>query len=172
LDPIVDLAPGADDSLLAQFFAERIKARVEEPSARRSFLALKSTIFVVDFDSGETISLRFDHGRLTVHEGPIGIPSVTFGGPRRALESLDRVHLGELPGALLGSKRQGVSLVETTEGRTSSPPPSSPPPSGRPRKLDVADLARLFAKKELRVYGLLSHPRTVFRFLKIVRARS
>lgn len=172
MDPIVDLAPGADDSALAQHFAERIRAGLEDPSKRRSFAALKATVFVVDFDSGETISLRFDHGRLTVHEGPIGIPSVTFGGPRRALESLDRVELTKLPGALLGSKRSEVSLVETTEGRPAAPPSSSPPPSGRPRRLDVADLARLFAKKELRVYGLLSHPRTVFRFLKIVRARS
>ncbi len=172
MDPIVDLAPGADASALAQYFAERIKASLDAPSIRRSFCALKATIFIVDFDAGETISLRFDHGRLTVHEGPIGVPSVTFGGPRRALESLEKFRIRDVPGAFLGNRQAAVSLVDTTEGRPSSAPASSPPPSGRSRRLNAADLARLFAKKELRVYGLLSHPRTVFRFLKIVAAPS
>jgi hypothetical protein len=170
VEPIIDLAPGADSSSLAQYFADRIKGALDDARRRRAFLALKATVFVVDFDSGETVSFRFDHGRLTVHEGPIGVPSVTFGGPRSALEGLARARLTELPRALLGARRQPISLVDTQDGRPSSPPPSSPPPSGRPRALDTAGLARLYFQKELRIYGLVSHPRTVVRFLSLITA--
>jgi hypothetical protein len=38
--------------------------------------------------------------------------------------------------------------------------------------LDAADLVRLYMHRELRVYGLLSHPRTVVRFLKLVSSPS
>ncbi len=165
MDPIVDLAPGADSSPLAQQFASRIKRNVEDPRLRRAFFALKATIFLVDFDAGETISLRFDHGRLTAHEGPIGVPSVTFGGPRVALDSLERARLRDLPAALLGMRRAPVSLVETRDGRPSSPPPGQPEV-----RLDVAGLGRLLLNKELRVYGIVSHPRTVYRFLQLVAA--
>lgn len=170
MEPIIDLAPGADSSSLAQSFADRIKRALDHAGKRRSFLALKATVFVVDFDSGETVSFRFDHGRLTVHEGPIGVPSVTFGGPRAALEGLSHVRLVELPRALLGARRRPVSLVDTAEGRPASPPPSSPPPSARGRSIDTMALTRLYFQKELRVYGLVSHPRTVIRFLGLIAA--
>jgi len=170
VEPIVDLAPGADASSLAQYFANRIKSGLDVPGKRRTFAALKATVFVVDFDSGETVSFRFDHGRLTVHEGPIGVPSVTFGGPRAALFSLESARLTDLPRAVVGARAQPVTLVETDDGRPSSPPPSSP--GGRPQPLDTVALARLYLQKELRVYGLVSHPRTVVRFLKLVSSRS
>lgn len=168
MEPIIDLAPGADSSALAQHFADRIKGALDVPNRRRSFLALKATIFLVDFDSGETVSFRFDHGRLTVHEGPIGIPSVTFGGPRAALESLERMRLSDLPSAIVGWRRSPVSLVDSREGRPSSPPPG--PASVRPRALDLAGLTRLYLQKELRIYGLFSHPRTIVRFLGLLTA--
>jgi hypothetical protein len=169
VEPIIDLAPGADSSALAQHFARRIRSALDVPSRRRSFLALKATIFVVDFDSGETVSFRFDHGRLTVHEGPIGLPSVTFGGPRVALESLERIKLTDLPSAMLGWRKTPVSLVDTGAGRPSTPPPSSPPPA-RARSLDLVGLTRLYVQKELRIYGLFSHPRTIVRFLGLLTA--
>ncbi len=129
--------------------------------AATSFVAMKATVFVVDFDSGDAATLRFDHGRLTLHEGTIGMPTVTFGGPRNALLSLDRVKLGDLPRALLGTPAR-VSMAD--DARRSSPPPSN----RRGPKLELRELLRLFSQKELRVYGLWSHPRTTVRFLRLV----
>lgn len=162
MTPIVDLAPGADTSTLARFFAERVRAAIEKPRLLTSFAAMKATIFVVDFDSGEAATLRFDHGRLTLHEGTIGMPTVTFGGPRAALFSLDQVKLGDLPKAMLGSSAR-VSLAD--DARRSSPPPASSRPGA---KLELREILRLFARKEMRVYGFLSHPRTTVRFLRLV----
>jgi hypothetical protein len=44
---------------------------------------------------------------------------------------------------------------------------SSPPPSQRGR-VDARELLRLYAKKELKIYGLVAHPRTVVRFLRLL----
>lgn len=178
MEPIIDLAPGADESVLARFFAERVRDNVKVPKRRTSFFAMKATIFAVDFDSGQATTLRFDHGRLTLHEGTIGMPSVTFGGPLRALLSLDRIRLTELPRAIVGRSTE-TSLVERAEGRTSAPPPrssSAPPslryptgsPAGRPNRADLAELLRLFVAGDVKVYGLFAHPRLVIRFLRLI----
>ena len=164
MEPIVDLAPGADSSVLATYFAERIRESLKKPKRRAVFFALKATIFAVDFDSGNATTLRFDHGRLTLHEGTIGVPSVTFGGPLRALLSLDRVRLRELPAALLGRSSE-VALVERGGARGSAPPPSA---AVRPGAATFAELVRLFAQGEIKVYGFVAHPRTVVRFLRLV----
>lgn len=167
MEPIVDLAPGADSSPLAAYFARRVRDALSDPKRKRSFFALKAAIFAVDFDSGNAVTLRFDHGRLTVHEGAIGVPSVTFGGPLRALTSLHRLRIRDLPRALVGARPAYVSLVED-EGRPSTPPP--PQVRVDDGSASVGELARLFAEGELRVYGLLSHPRTVYRFLRLLGA--
>lgn len=166
MQPTVDLAPGADSSPLAVFFAERIREGLVDPPRRRVFHALKATVFLVDFDSGDALSFRFDHGRLVIHEGTIGVPTVTFGGPRRALLALSEVRLSDLLRALTGRPPQGPSLVGDGGTRKSVPPPSAS--ASAPSRLDTWELARMASRGELRVYGLLSHPRTVSRFLRIV----
>ncbi|NUP07886.1 MAG: hypothetical protein HOW73_17710 [Polyangiaceae bacterium] len=172
MEPIVDLAPGAESSILARFFAERVRENVKQPKRRLSFFSMKSTIFVVDFDSGQATTLRFDHGRLTLHEGTIGLPSVTIGGPLRALLGLDRIRLADLPGAILG-RPTAVSLVDRTETRGSTPPPSQGPSSTRAQhRADLAEILRLLARGELKIYGLSAHPRTVVRFLRLIRSPS
>ncbi|HTJ84809.1 MAG TPA: hypothetical protein VL400_23985 [Polyangiaceae bacterium] len=162
MDPIVDLAPGTEDSPLVPYFAERIRSAVQIPKLARTFFALKAAIFAVDFDSGSAVTLRFDHGRLTIHAGTIGTPAVTFGGPLRALLSLHRLRPSDLAKALV-SRRQ-ANVVFSREDRASAPPPSN---RGR---VDAAELFYLYAKKELRVYGLVAHPRTVYRFVTLLGA--
>ncbi len=39
-------------------------------------------------DQGDAVTLRFDHGRLTIHDGSIGIPAVTFCADRSVLLQL------------------------------------------------------------------------------------
>lgn len=164
MEPFVDLAPGADASPLAQHFAGIIREGLDDPSRRRTFSALKATVFLVDFDSGECVSFRFDHGRLTVHEGPIGVPSVTFGGPGKALYSLDRARLRDF-GRLVWRRPRPLAL--DAESGATLPPPSAPAAGPRER-LDALDLAGLLARGGLKVYGAVSHPRTVYRFMKLV----
>lgn len=161
MDPIVDLAPGTEESLLAPYFAERIRDALASAKQRRTFFSLKSAVFVVDFDSGDSVTLRFDHGRLTIHQGSIGIPTITFGGPLRALLSLHLLRPSQLFKSV-GRSRE-VTLAIGSDARQSSPPPSF---RGR---VDAAELLRLFFRDELKIYGLLAHPRTVVRFLTLLR---
>src|SRR4051794_20030929 len=94
MDPIIDLAPGAEDNPLAVELANRIRQNVDgHPQKAADFRALRGSILVVAQDLGESLTLRFDHGRLTVHDGNVGIPWVTFCGDSSVLRGLPDVPL-------------------------------------------------------------------------------
>lgn len=142
MEPLIDLAPGAENNPLAAKFAERLRQSVSENAGReRSFMSLKSTILVVPFDTGDALTLRFDLGRLVIHDGNVGVPSVTFGGPSRALANLDEL----LPARF----------------RDLLPGPHGIAPA-------LGEALRLFASGEVKVYGLWVHPRTIYRFLRLL----
>lgn len=141
MEPFIDLAPGAEESPLARLIVERIRDSVDlEPGRRRSFLALKSTVLVVPFDTGNALTLRFDLGRLAVHDGNIGVPSVTLGLPTADLAALDALHAPGLSDLLA---RGAASRA-------------------------LAGALRLLALGEVKVYGLWAHPRTIVRLLKLL----
>lgn len=141
MEPFIDLAPGAEESPLARLIVERIRDSVDhEPSRRRSFLALKSTVLVVPFDTGSALTLRFDLGRLAVHDGNIGIPSVTLGLPTADLSAIDALHAPGLSDLL-------------TRGTSSRA---------------LAGALRLLALGEVKIYGLWSHPRTIVRLFRLL----
>jgi hypothetical protein len=143
LEPIVDLAPGAEDNALAVEMADRIRENVRWPPAARDFAALRSSVLMVAQDLCESFTLRFDHGRLTVHDGGVGIPSVTFCGDADALRRLSDFPLSRL----LKIPRFGPF---SAEGRTT-----------------WGLLANLYVS-DFKVYGLVAHPRTVVYLLRLL----
>jgi hypothetical protein len=143
VEPIVDLAPGAEDNALAVEMAERIRRNVRRPKTARDFAGLRASVLMVAEDLAESFTLRFDHGRLTVHDGAVGVPSVTFLGDADALRRLSKfpmTHLLRIPA--LGPF--------STEGRAT-----------------WAVLASLFAA-DFKVYGALAHPRTIVYLLRVL----
>ncbi|MFO0551591.1 MAG: hypothetical protein U0271_24600 [Polyangiaceae bacterium] len=175
MEPIVDLAPGADESILAKYFADRIRDSLHRDRNARSFMAMKATIFVIDFDTGDAVTLRFDHGRLTLHEGTIGMPSVTFGGPQRALLALDQLRVGNLVRGLVRPPTSATNLVDDDVRPAAPNPATIPPPSQRGGRVSPAatrprasELFGMLSKGDLKIYGYWSHPRTVLRFLRLV----
>ncbi len=148
MDAIIDLAPGAEDNALAVELADRIRDSVaSRPEAARDFRALRASVLMVAQDLGESFTLRFDHGRLTVHDGGVGIPSVTLCGDADALRRLSEFRLTRwlrLP--VLG-------------------------PFAREGRETWRLLADLFARGDLTVYGLAAHPRTVVYLLRVLSAR-
>jgi hypothetical protein len=136
VDPIIDLAPGADDNPLAVELGESVRANLGQRTRKLAdFRALRGTILVVAQDTGESLTLRFDHGRLTIHDGAIGIPAVTFCADRAVL-----LRLATIP------------LV-------------------RWLRLPVRAWSRLVSpitKGELKIYGLVTHPRLVLTFLRLL----
>jgi hypothetical protein len=144
VDPLIDLAPGAEENTLAVEIADRIRESVaHRRGAAADFRALRASVLMVAQDLGESFTLRFDHGRLTVHDGAVGIPSVTFCGDAEALRRLSDVPLTpwlRLP--FLGPF--------TREGRET-----------------WRLLATLYAG-DFKVYGLVAHPRTVVYLLRLL----
>ena len=157
MEPLIDLAPGAEENPLATRLVSLIRESIEsDPARRRSFLALKSTVLVVPFDTGDALTLRFDLGRLAVHDGNIGIPSVTLGVPTADLSAFAGLRLPRLD--------DWSTIVERVRRRRDG---NSVPPSSR-RKRGISEAARLFASGDVKVYGLLAHPRTVYRLLRLL----
>lgn len=86
MNPIIDLAPGADENTLAVELGDRIRIHLaERPRRLPEFRSIRATVLVVADDVGESLTLRFDHGRLTIHDGAIGVPAVTFCAAREVL---------------------------------------------------------------------------------------
>lgn len=145
MEPIVDLAPGAEENALALELAERIREGLRASEAKRAdFRALRASVLVVAQDLAESFTLRFDHGRLTIHDGNVGIPSVTFCGDAAALR-----RLSDLP--LTRRLRLPLAGPLTREGRET-----------------WLHLVGLMIQGDLKVYGLTSHPRTVFHLLRLL----
>jgi hypothetical protein len=134
VDPVVDLAPGAEHEPLARTLADAVEAAVRVPARRRDFERLRGTVGIVLDDSASALTLRFDFGRLTIHEGLVGVPTVTVRGGRDdivALTQLPLLRRGSTPGS----------------------------------RAELRRLAAAWAGRRLKIYGLVSHPRFVLRFL-------
>ena len=143
--PIIDLAPGAEDNALAVRFADLVRDNLRvKPHKISDFRALRAGVHVVAQDTGDGFTLRFDHGRLTIHDGALGIPTVTFCGDTAAL-----LMLSELP--ITPWFRLPVRLPFRREGREA-----------------FQALFGQLRRRDLKIYGLLAHPRTVTRLLRLL----
>src|SRR3954463_1922520 len=143
--PIIDLAPGAEDNPVAVELAALIRRNLSaSPRKKADFRALRGSVLMVAQDLGEALTLRFNHGRLTIHDGTVGIPSVTFCGDQSALRRLT-----DFP--VTRWLRLPILSPFVQEGRET-----------------WQHLTRLFAKGELKVYGLAAHPRTIVFLLRIL----
>jgi hypothetical protein len=136
VDPILDLAPGADENPLATELAARIRAHLDTSRRKlRDFRHMRGTFLVVAEDTGESLTLRFDHGRLTIHDGAIGIPVVTFCAARDVL----------------------LRMPDTSLRRVIRRPTAV-----------WRNLIAPVAKGELKIYGLVTSPRVVSAFLRLL----
>jgi hypothetical protein len=145
MQPIVDLAPGAEENPLAAHFGRLIREHLARDARRVSdFRTLRGSVLVVAQDSGTSMTMRFDHGRLTIHDGAIGIPSVTFCGDEDVLFRLPEIAFHRwlrFPMLGLVHRRQGGPLRELT---------------------------RLVARGDLKIYGLVAHPRLILTLLRVL----
>ncbi len=144
MQPVVDLAPGTEKNPLAQRLAELVRGNVAQSSRRREFERLRGSAAVVADDAGTALTLRFDFGRLTVHEGLVGVPDVTILGNTRDIEALT-----DLPFAT----------------RLNVPWPNLGDDGGRAALKAVVSALR---SRNLKIYGLVLHARFVLRLLRVL----
>jgi hypothetical protein len=149
MDPIVDLAPGAEENPLAVRFSRLIRENLEHgPRRAAGFRALRGAVLMVAQDTATAMTMRFDHGRLTIHDGAIGIPSVTFCGDEEVLFRLPEIAFHRwlrIPMLGLLHRRASVPLRET---------------------------AALVVRGELKIYGLAAHPRLILTLLRVLSIRA
>lgn len=149
MEPIIDLAPGAEDNPLAVELVEQVRRNVAGSSKKnRDFRTLRGSVLIVAQDTQSVLTMRFDHGRLTVHEGAVGIPSVTLCGDEQVLRGLTRLRLSSwlrFP--------KVVSRTARADGATG-----------------LWDFARAMTEQRLTVYGLFTHPRLVLCLMRVVSA--
>lgn len=147
MEPIIDLAPGAEDNPLAIELVEQVRRNVAGSSKKNhDFRTLRGSVLIVAQDTQSVLTMRFDHGRLTVHEGAVGIPSVTLCGDEQVLRDLTRLKLSSwlrFPKVIprTGQTGKGVALW---------------------------DFARAMTEQRLTVYGLFTHPRLMLCLLRVV----
>jgi hypothetical protein len=147
VQPQVARAPGAEDNPLANWLIGRIEASLaEREDAQRDFYALRAAIAVVAPDKRHQVTLRFDHGYLTVHDGMMGIPDVTLCADEQVLKALADIPLtrfGRLPLPPLRPSRAAVwrkSFLDLLSG-------------------------------ELKIYGLFTQGKMVLRLLRLLARR-
>lgn len=118
MNPVIELGPGAEDNGFALMLSELIRQNLDDhPHKRRDFLKLSGRVAIVVEDAGVAVTLRFDAGRLTVHDGIVGIPDVTIRADSdevtqmSLMELLPRVGLpdprGEATRQILRASREG-----------------------------------------------------------------
>lgn len=144
VDADVTLAVGAEENDLAVWLAGRIERTLHDnPIVQRDFDALRAAVAMVAPNRRLQTTLRFDHGHLAIHDGMLGVPDVTFCGDYDVLTSLERVPLTKL-------------------GRLPLPPLS------RSRAALWRQSAMDVLTGELKIYGLLQHPRLITRVLRLL----
>jgi hypothetical protein len=140
----ITYAPGAEENDLAQWASDSIGKNLDEHAeARSDFTSMRAAVALVAPDRRWSVTLRFDHGYLTIHDGMVGIPDVTLCADYETLRGMADIPLSRL-------------------GRLPLPPLSSA--SRTSWRTTVLELV----SGELRIYGLFSHPRLVLRLIRLL----
>jgi hypothetical protein len=140
----VTLALGAEDNDLAVWVSECLRRNLaKNPLCRRDFDAMRAAVAMVAPDRQQQCTLRFDHGHLAIHDGMLGVPDLTFCGDFSVLTGLESFPLtrwGRLPFPALARRRAALWRQSVMELVTG----------------------------ELKIYGLVQHPRLVTRLLRLL----
>jgi len=77
-EPTIRLAPGGEDNGFASMLAQLVRQNLDErPAKKRTLARMQGRVALVVVDLGLSVTLEFEQGELTVHDGIVGIPDVT-----------------------------------------------------------------------------------------------
>jgi hypothetical protein len=182
----VDLGPRADADPLAREIRRRVTAKLERGEGLAAFRSMWGTVVVVAVgDDGAggtshtTLTLRFDWGRLMIHEGRVGRPDVTLWGSPDSILGLGawgrlpawvgRLWFPELPEELPPgvhlSQAGGLPGAARTAGTPAGPGVQS---SWSPLHIEARVPHGERRPKGLKIYGGARHPRFVWRLARLL----
>ncbi len=113
---MIELAPRAEDNGLASMLADLVRQNLEaKPHKQGDFRALAGSIAIVADDADVALTLRFDHGKLTIHDGIVGIPDVTIRGGSDTIMALSNMPLSTRLGLPLPDPRdkEGIRVARS-----------------------------------------------------------
>ncbi len=156
----MELGPRAVDDPLARELRRRITQNLERGRGAAAFRRMWGTVVIVailpasretpdadlDLANQTTLTLRFDWGRLMIHEGRVGRPDVTLWGP---VESI--LGLADRPARL--PWRASERFAGLLSSRALSP---------------LWAFTNLCSVPNLRVYGLPTKGRLVWRLARLL----
>jgi hypothetical protein len=113
----VRLAPGAEENGLAMMLRDLVQQNIEaKPHKMGDFEALAGSVAIVADDADVALTMRFEAGgKLTIHDGIVGIPDVTIRGPSDAILALSNLPLATRLGLPIPDPRdrEAVKTVRT-----------------------------------------------------------
>jgi hypothetical protein len=116
----VQLAPGAEENGLATMLADLVRQNLEaKPRKKADFRALDGRVCIVAEDADVALTMCFERGgRLTIHDGVVGIPDVTIRGSSEVILALSNMPLATPLGLPIPDPRdrEAVSTVRTVMG--------------------------------------------------------
>jgi hypothetical protein len=120
MEPDVQLAPGAEETGLAHMLRDLVKQNLEaKPQKMGDFEALDGNVSIVADDADVALTMRFESGgKLTIHDGIVGIPDVTIRGPSDAVLALSNMPLATRLGLPIPNPRdrEAVKTVKMVMG--------------------------------------------------------
>jgi hypothetical protein len=143
--PHIELAAGAEDNGLASMLADLVRQNLEaNPHKRGDFEALSGSFSIVAEDAEVALTLRFDHGKLTIYDGIVGIPDVTIRGGSDTIMALSNMPVLRKVGLPLPDPRDKEAVAVAR---------------------DVMDAMR---KGTFHVYGMLFHLPMLMRLTRVM----
>ncbi len=116
----VQLAPGAEENGLAMMLRDLVSQNLDaKPHKLGDFRALQGSVSIVADDADVALTMRFEAGgKLTIHDGIVGIPDVTIRGPSDAVLALSNMPLATRLGLPIPDPRdrEAVKTVRTVMG--------------------------------------------------------
>jgi hypothetical protein len=92
----IEVAADACDNGLANMLADLVRQNlVAKPHKQRDFVLMRGHVSIVADDADVALTLCFETGgKLTIHDGIVGVPSITIRGPADAIMALSNLPLG------------------------------------------------------------------------------
>lgn len=91
---MIELAPGAENNAFATMLADLLRQNLaSKPHKKKDFDALRGSVALVADDAEVALTLAFDRGRLTVHDGIKGVPDVAVRGTADAIMAMSNIPL-------------------------------------------------------------------------------
>jgi hypothetical protein len=141
----IELARGAEENGLASMLADLVRQNLEaKPHKVPDFEALDGTVAIVAEDADVCLTLRFERGRLTIHDGIVGIPDVAIRGSSDLIMAMSNMPLTRPLGLPIPDPRDKDQLAVSQSVMTA------------------------MRTGELKMYGALLHPGIVMHLTRVM----